>query len=217
MWKRRGITLATKLKVYRAVVLTTLLYACETWTPYKRHEKQLNGFHLRCLRNLLNIRWQDRIPDTEVLKRAGLHTITTIIRKTQLRWAGHVYRMHDSRIPKQLFYGELSQGKRNAGGQKKRYKDCLRTSLKDFDISPQSWESRAAKRSAWRCVISLGADRAENQRMTHDQQKRKRRKERAAGSQPADTAFTYPECGRVCRARIGLISHLRTHKPLTPN
>ncbi|KAK4294773.1 hypothetical protein Pmani_032624 [Petrolisthes manimaculis] len=217
VWKRRGITLETKLKVYRAAVQTTLLYGCETWTPYKRHENQLNGFQLRCLRSLLNIRWQDRIPDTEVLKRAGLQTITTIIRKTQLQWAGHVSRMPDGRIPKQLFYGELSQGKRTAGGQKKRYKDCLKTSLKDFDINPQSWESRAAERSAWRCAISLGADRAEDQRATHAQRKRERRKERTAGAQPANPAFTCPECGRVCRARIGLISHLRTHRPPTPN
>ena len=217
VWERRGITLTTKLKVYRAVVLTTLLYGCETWTPYKRHEKQLNGFHLRCLRNVLNIRWQDRIPDTEVLERAGLQTITTIIRKAQLRWAGHVSRMPDSRIPKQLLYGELSQGKRTAGGQKKRFKDSLKTALKDFDINPQSWESLAAERSAWRCAISLGARKAEEQRMTHARQKRERRKERTASAQPADPAFTCPECGRVCRARIGLTSHLRTHLPRAPD
>ena len=32
-WQRNGIRLYTKLKVYKAVVLSTLLYACETWTP----------------------------------------------------------------------------------------------------------------------------------------------------------------------------------------
>ena len=29
MWKRRGITLETKIKIYQAIVLTTLLYGCE--------------------------------------------------------------------------------------------------------------------------------------------------------------------------------------------
>ena len=32
VWERNGITLGTELKVYKAVVLPTLLYACETWT-----------------------------------------------------------------------------------------------------------------------------------------------------------------------------------------
>ena len=47
--ERNGIRLYTKLKVYKGVVLPTLLYACETWTVYQRHVKKLNHFHLRCL------------------------------------------------------------------------------------------------------------------------------------------------------------------------
>ena len=39
-WDRRGIRLATKLKVYKAVVLPTLLYACETQTAYQPRAKQ---------------------------------------------------------------------------------------------------------------------------------------------------------------------------------
>ena len=41
VWERNGIRLDTKLKVYKAVVLPTLLYACETWTVYQRHAKKL--------------------------------------------------------------------------------------------------------------------------------------------------------------------------------
>ena len=55
VWDRRGITTQTKIKVYKAVVLTTLLYGCETWTVYKRHSKKLNHFHTTRLRKLLNI------------------------------------------------------------------------------------------------------------------------------------------------------------------
>ena len=39
VWKRRGLSLDTKLKVYRAVVLTSLLYACVTWIVYTRHAR----------------------------------------------------------------------------------------------------------------------------------------------------------------------------------
>ena len=46
----------TKLKVYRVVVLTSLLYGCETWTLYRRHLKQLERFHMRSLRTSLNIK-----------------------------------------------------------------------------------------------------------------------------------------------------------------
>jgi len=46
VWERRGISQQNKIKVYRAVVLTSLLYSYEPWTIYKRHEKQLQQFHL---------------------------------------------------------------------------------------------------------------------------------------------------------------------------
>ena len=39
VWHERGISIKTKLSVYRAVVLPSLLYGCETWTCYRRHTK----------------------------------------------------------------------------------------------------------------------------------------------------------------------------------
>ena len=49
--------------------------------------------------------------------------------------------MPGERLPKKVFYGELQEGKRSQGGQKKRYK--LKVSLKDFDIPIGSWEQIA--------------------------------------------------------------------------
>ena len=57
VWDRRGISQETKLKVYMAVVLTVLLYACESWTVYSRHARKLNHFHTKCLRIILSIKW----------------------------------------------------------------------------------------------------------------------------------------------------------------
>ena len=93
IWDLSGIRLDTKLTVYRSMVLPTLLYACETWTVYQRHAKRLNHFHTSCLRKLLKIKWQDRIPDTEVLKRARMQSVHTLLKLAQLRWTGHVTRM----------------------------------------------------------------------------------------------------------------------------
>ena len=134
IWARSGIRLNTKLKVYRSVVLPTLFYACETWTVYLRHAKRLNHFHTSCFRRLLKIKWQDRIPDTAVLKRAGMQSVHTLLKLAQLRWTGHVTRMPDERLPKKIVSGELQIGKRSHGGQKKRHKDTLKASLKDFNI-----------------------------------------------------------------------------------
>ena len=78
------------------------------------------------------------------MQRANFPGITTITCTAQLRWEGQVSRMPDVHIPRQLFYGELCQGKRTFGDQRKRFKDSLKVSLKDFDISTESWESLAS-------------------------------------------------------------------------
>ena len=142
IWNQRGIRLDTKLKVYRSVVLPTLLYACKTWTVHSllgQHAKRLNHFHTSCLRKLLKIKWQNRIPDTEVLKRAGMQSIHTLLKFVQLKWTDRVTRMPDERLPKKILYGELQVGKSFHGSQKKRYKDTLKASIKDFNIPTESF------------------------------------------------------------------------------
>ncbi|KAI8496790.1 hypothetical protein Bbelb_254450 [Branchiostoma belcheri] len=57
LWQYHGIRLSTKIAVYIAVVLSTLLFCCETWTTYRRHIQLLEQFQQRCLRNICNIRW----------------------------------------------------------------------------------------------------------------------------------------------------------------
>jgi hypothetical protein len=70
---------------------------------------------MRSLLRILNIKWRDRITNTEVLHRAQIPSLYTLLRQRRLRWLGHVHRMADGRILKDLLYGELSCGKRALG------------------------------------------------------------------------------------------------------
>ena len=53
VWENTNLTTNTKIAVYNACVLSTLLYGSETWRAYARQERRLNSFHLRCLRRIL--------------------------------------------------------------------------------------------------------------------------------------------------------------------
>ena len=55
-----NVTLDTKLKVHRAVVLSSLLFSCETWAVYRRNLKKLERFHQRALHSILGVRWPTR-------------------------------------------------------------------------------------------------------------------------------------------------------------
>ena len=207
IWDRSGIRFDTKLKVYRSVMLPALLYACETWTVYQRHAKRLNLFHTSYLSELLKIKWQDRIPDTEVLKRTGMQSVDTLLKLAQLRRTGHVTRMPDERLPKKILYGELQVGKRSHGGQKKRYKDTHKASLKDFNIPTESWEQIAQDRTKWRGLIRRGTGEYEAKRISEAEQKRAHGKARAKASptELSSSDLSCSICNRQFRAKIGLI------------
>ncbi|BHF74305.1 hypothetical protein SprV_0501739000 [Sparganum proliferum] len=46
VWNHHGLQLSTKLKMYKAVILPTLLYGAEIWTVYTKQARRLNHFHL---------------------------------------------------------------------------------------------------------------------------------------------------------------------------
>ena len=211
VWRERGLSVQTKIQVYNAVVISALLFGCETWTMYRKHLKQLEQFHIRCLRKIMGISWEDHIPNTDILRRSGLYSIEAKIMLSQLRWAGHVVRMSDERLPKQIFFSELEQGVRTSGRPLLRYKDTLKHEMKACNIDPSQWLALATDRSAWRTNVHRGVKQFEARRLTELDHQRTARK--ARGSQPFDplTAVVCKVCGRVCRSAFGLRSHMRTH------
>ena len=174
-----------------------------------KQEKRLNSFHLRCLRKILNIKWQDKVPNTEVLKKSHIHSIQTTLRERRLRWLGHIKRMDDHRLPKQVLYGELKEGSRSRGRPKLRFKDLCKSSLKDFGLPENEWEKSAKDRTIWRGNLARGAQRYEQAQHLKQDQKRNDRKLR---SQTVTSQQCVPcsYCQRPCRSNIGRISHERS-------
>uniref|UniRef100_A0A5F8GVG0 DNA helicase n=1 Tax=Monodelphis domestica TaxID=13616 RepID=A0A5F8GVG0_MONDO len=84
--------------------------------------------------------------------------------KQSLRWSGHVILMDPQRIPRQVFYGELSAGLRKQGRPKKRFKDQLKSNLKWAGITPKQLELAASDRSSWRTHIHHAATTFEDER-----------------------------------------------------
>ena len=92
VFSERGFRTATKILVYKAVILTTLLFGCETWVAYCHPVKVLEQFQQRILRSILGVHWQDRISNASILEQADTASIEAHIVKSQLSWAGHVRR-----------------------------------------------------------------------------------------------------------------------------
>ena len=105
-------TATSSLKqIYKAAVLTILLYGSEVWNTTKKQLHRFEVFHQRCLRRILRIKWLDRVRNTEVLERAKINPVETFIRSNRLRWFGHVTRMPDTiGFPSSCLTGPLRMG-----------------------------------------------------------------------------------------------------------
>ncbi|XP_048579012.1 uncharacterized protein LOC125560728 [Nematostella vectensis] len=74
----------TKIKLYKPLVLSVLLYGCETWKMNKKDDKLLDVFQQKCLRRILKISWEDHVTNEEVQRRTGVHQLSSEVKRR--RW-----------------------------------------------------------------------------------------------------------------------------------
>jgi len=70
----------------------------------------MDQFHVCCLCKTAGIKWQDRVPSTEVLRICGIQGIETFLLQTQCYWSGHVIWVPNDCIAKQVVFGQLASG-----------------------------------------------------------------------------------------------------------
>lgn len=160
-WENSKLTEHTKVTIYHACMLITLFYVSESWTLYSRLERSLNTFHMCSLRRILGIHWNDKVTNKEVLTRAQIPSLFTLLQQRRLRWLSHVHCMPNKRIQKDLLYRELETGKRAHGRLLLRFKDTCKRDMKSIDLDLKNWEELASNSDRWRQELSNGLNRAE--------------------------------------------------------
>ena len=154
IWRDNNISLGSKVKLMRSLVISIFLYACESWTLTAELEKRTQAFEMRCYRRLLNISYKDHVTNEEVRRKIqaaiGEHDeLLTLVKKRKLRWFGHVSRW-SSGLAKTILQGTV-KGKRKRGRQKKRWEDNIKEWTEmDFASSTRAAENR----SRWKGIVA---------------------------------------------------------------
>ena len=55
IFKSRGITLPTKVRLVKAMVFPVVMYGCESWTIKKAEHRRIDAFELWCWTRLLRV------------------------------------------------------------------------------------------------------------------------------------------------------------------
>ena len=153
LWTNHHAPIQVKSQIYRATMPAALLYDAEAWTAYSVQADKLQACVMRHLRSIMGIFWRDNISNDEVLKRAGMPSLKAILIQMNLRWLGHVERMDHECLPRQVFYSQLKEGKRNQGSPRLSIQNAVKKNMKKLNVDRSSWQEMAESRDGWRCLI----------------------------------------------------------------
>ena len=196
------LSTATKRHVYRAAVLSVLLYGAETWALKAKEARKLNSFHNRCVRSILGVtryhQWKERLTTRQLGEMFGMKmSILDIILEQRLRWLGHVGRMDETRLPKKILFGELRKT-RPRHGAKRRWRDVVKADVEAIGVG-EGWYETCQDRKEWFRVCSSGVAEVSKSR---------RENVSSAVNRQPERGFTCA-CGRMFRRQSDLTRHRR--------
>ena len=88
-----------KIKIYRTVILSVVLYGCETWSLTLREKRRLRVFENRVLRRIFGPKRDEVTGEWRKLHNEELNDLycspdsLRVIKSRGIRWARHVARM----------------------------------------------------------------------------------------------------------------------------
>src|SRR5215475_1528520 len=88
-----------KINIFRIIILSVVLYGCETWSLTLREKHRLRVFENRVLRRVFGPKRDEVIGEWRKLHNEELKvlysspSIVQVVKSRRMRWAGHVARM----------------------------------------------------------------------------------------------------------------------------
>ena len=89
--KSRDITLPTKVRLVKSMVLPVVMYECESWAIKKAECQRIDTFELWCWRRLLRVPWTARRSNQSILKEIHPeYSLEGLMLKLKLQYFSHL-------------------------------------------------------------------------------------------------------------------------------
>ena len=138
IWSDHRLSRATKLRLYRISVCSTLTHSCEAWTLTRTVTRMVNGFNSRCLHVITG-------EDYRTTATVPAYNLVLAVRKRRLRYLGHVLRLPAESIVRRSLLALVKGGTHYPEGS--LFSDC--------EAALPQLEALSLDRPAWRAKVSL--------------------------------------------------------------
>lgn len=123
----------TRVRLYKSLIKSILLYNCGTWGLTQQQEEKLDAFHQRQLRRIIGVRYPTKITNAKLYEKCQEKPMSMTIKQARWKLFGHILR-RDKDIPANKameFYFAKKPSDKNFRGHKRT---TLPTTLaKDLD------------------------------------------------------------------------------------
>jgi hypothetical protein len=146
-----------KIKIYKTVILSVVLYGCETWSLTLVGEHRLRVSENRVLKIFGPKREEDgswrKLHNDEFHNLYSSQNIVRVIKSRRMRWAEHVTRRGEGRGAYRVFVGR-PEGKRPLGRPRRRWEGNIKMDLEEIGIDGANWIRLAQDRVQWRAFVN---------------------------------------------------------------
>jgi hypothetical protein len=131
-------------------VRPTITHAAETWTTTKSDERRQSIFERKILRRIFGPicerrQWRKRY-SRELEELYNEENIVNLIKSIRLRWVGHVIRMGDNELTKEILWTNPG-GQRGGGRSISKWIDGVEEDPRKLGC--RNWQADAHERDRW--------------------------------------------------------------------
>jgi hypothetical protein len=154
----RLISKNLKIKIYKTVILSVVLYGCETWSLTLGEDHRLRVFENRGLREIFGPKREEdgswrKLHNDELHDLYSSPNIVRVIKSRRMRWAGHVACMGEGRGAYRVLVGR-PKGKRPLGRPRHRWEDNIKMDFGEIGIDGANWIRLAQDRVQWWAFVN---------------------------------------------------------------